>query len=354
LKRIRVLVFSDPNVSSIAEALSPFASVKKVNWQYRHIPDSARYIPLKMLYRTAEGLYWVLQIIREAYLFQADIILAQFAYFSGLIGAVAAKLSGKLFVIRIVGSDLKVRSQFLMGRVVTLLTLRVASGVICVSKDLENGAKKLGSRSTVVIPSPLLLPLNNETNVNEEKRQIVSVARLIPIKGMSYLIRAMTHLKEGSLVIIGDGPERKKLELLSRRLGLRDRVFFSGWVSDRSKISTYLSQATVFVLPSLSEGLPRVLVEAMACGLPVIATDVGGVPEVVVDGINGLLVPPRDEKALAKAIEYVFNEVDFRRRASIENLKASTEYLPTNVGQKINAYLKKILKDKNCGTCKIE
>jgi glycosyltransferase involved in cell wall biosynthesis len=158
---------------------------------------------------------------------------------------------------------------------------------------------------------------------------------------MSYLIRAMAHLKDGSLVIIGDGPQRRKLESLSKRLELNDRVFFTGWISDRSKIFDYLKQSTVFVLPSLSEGRPRVLVEAMACGLPVVATDVGGVPEVVADGVNGLLVPPRDEKALAEAIEHVFNNVDFQRMVSAENVKATTEYLPAVIGQKIYDYLEK-------------
>jgi len=343
MKRMRVLVFSDPNVSSIVEALSPFANIRKVNWQYRYVPDSARYIFLKIPYRAIEGFYWVIRVVREIYLFRADVILAQYAYFCGLIGAIAAGLSGKVFVIRTVGSDLKVRSQSLIGRIAVLLILRIASGVICVSKDLENMAQRLGAKSTVMIPSPLMLPSHNKTNVRRKNREIVSVARLVPIKGMSYLIRAMAHVKGGSLVIIGDGPERRKLELLSRHLELSDRVFFIGWISDPSRIFDHLKQATVFVLPSLSEGRPRVLIEAMSCGLPVVATDVGGVPEVVVDGVNGLLVPPRDEKALAEAIEYVFNDIDFQRRASFENRKAATEYLSPIIGQRIYDYLDKIL-----------
>ena len=342
---MRVLVFSDPNVSSIVEALSPFASVKKVNWQYRHIPDGATYICLKIPYRAIEGLYWVIRVIREIYLFRADVILAQYAYFCGLIGAIAAWLSGRISVVRAVGSDLRVHSQSFMGMIAVLLTLRIASGVICVSEDLESRVQRLGAKSTVVIPSPLLLP-RYKTNVHGKDRQIVSVARLVPIKGMSYLIKAMVHVN-GSLVIIGNGPERRRLELLSRHLELSDRVFFTGWINDRSRVLDYLRQATVFVLPSLSEGLPRVLIEAMACGLPVVATDVGGVPEAVVDGVNGLLVPPRDEKALAEAIEYVFNDVDFQRRTSVENMKAATEYLPSIIGQKVYDYLEKILRGAN-------
>jgi len=343
MSRKRVLVFSDPNVSSIVEALSPFASVKKVNWKYRHIPDGARYIFLKIPYRTIEGFYWVIRVTNEILRFRSDVILAQYAYFCGLIGAIAAGLSRKTFVIRAVGSDLRVHSQSFLGRIAVLLTLRIASGVICVSKDLENRAQRLGAKSTIVIPSPLMLPRHDMTNVHKSGREIVLVARLLPIKGVSYLIRAMAHVEDRSLVIIGDGPERRKLELLSRHLGLSDRIFFAGWISDRVELLDHLKQATVFVLPSLSEGLPRVLVEAMACGLPVVATNVGGIPEAVVDGVNGILVPPRDEIALAKAIEHVFMDVDFQKRASAENLKAATEYLPSIIGQRINDYLEKIL-----------
>ena len=344
MTKMRVLVFSDPDVSSIVEALSPFANVKRVNWQYRHISDSARYTCLKIPYRAIEGLYWVIRLIREIYLFRADVVLAQYAYFSGLIGAIAAELTRKAFVIRAVGSDLRVHSQSLMGRITVLSTLKISSGVICVSKDLEKRAQRLGAKSTRVIPSPLMLPgHHNNMTVHKKQREIVSIARLLPIKGISYLIRAMTYVKDGSLVIIGDGPERRKLELLSRRMELSDRVFFTGWIGDRSRILNHLRQATVFVLPSLSEGLPRVLIEAMACGLPVVATNVGGVPEVIVDGVNGLLVPPRDAKALAEAIEHVFNDVDFQRRAAAGNMKTTKEYLPSIIGQRIYEYLEKTL-----------
>ncbi|MCW4051993.1 MAG: glycosyltransferase family 4 protein, partial [Candidatus Bathyarchaeota archaeon] len=84
--------------------------------------------------------------------------------------------------------------------------------------------------------------------------------------------------------------------------------------------------------------------EAMACGLPIVATDVGGVPEIVVDGVNGLLVPPRDPRALAKAIEYVLDDVNFQRRTSAENMKTAAGYFPPIIGSKIYDYLDRILR----------
>ncbi len=339
---MRVLVFSDPNVSSIVEALLQFTDVKKVNWQYRYIPDRLSYIFLKLPYRSIEGFYWIARMIGEIYRVRPRIIIAQYAYFSGVIGAIAAKLTRKPFIVRAVGSDLRIHSESLMGKIAVLVTFRIASGVICVSRDVENRARKLGAKNTVVIPSPLSLPHHIRTNLPRKDREIISVGRLIPIKGISFLIRAMVYLKAESLVIVGDGTERRRLELLAKRLKLSDRVSFTGWIDERSKILDYFDQATVFVLPSLSEGSPRVLVEAMSCGLPVVATNVGGIPEIVKEGVNGILVPVGDEKALAKAIKYVLDDVDFQKNASVENMKAATEYLPLIIGRRIYEYLMKI------------
>ncbi len=341
-KQLHVLVFTNPSNSSIIDALSSFASVKQVSWYYKPVPDTTRYICLKIAYRAVEGFYWVLRVFKEIRQFRADVVVSQYVYFDGLIGAVAATLSKRPLVVRAIGSDLKIAAKWRIGSVIAKLIFRVASGAICVSRDLEAIAQRFGARNTTVVPSPLDLRGFLELNLGKEKDEIVTVAHLLPVKGISYLIRAMTHLKKGRLVILGDGSERRRLELLSTSLGLGGRVSFQGWLDHCSKFWRHLQQATVFVLPSLSEGIPRAVIEAMACGLPVVATDVGGVPEVVSDGVNGLLVPPRDEEALAKAIEYIFSDIDFQRKASAENRKAAMEYLPSIVGQRIYDYLWKI------------
>jgi glycosyltransferase involved in cell wall biosynthesis len=100
-------------------------------------------------------------------------------------------------------------------------------------------------------------------------------------------------------VFAGDGPERARLELIAAELKLRDSVHFLGAVSNPADV---LAAADVFVLPSLVEGLPLALLEAMRAGKPIVATSVGGVPEAVTSGINGLLVAPADDLALADAI----------------------------------------------------
>ncbi|UCE29308.1 MAG: glycosyltransferase [Candidatus Bathyarchaeota archaeon] len=340
---MRVLVFTNPNNSSILEALSSLASVKQVNWYYKPIPDATSYVFLKIIYRSIESIYWVLQVFREIHRFGADVVVSQYAYFDSLIGAIAALLSKKPFVVRAIGSDLRIAAKWRLGSVIAKLIFKTATGAICVSRDLEAIAQRFGAKNTVVVPSSLDLTGFQELNLRRKNNEIITVAHLASIKGMPYLLQAMTFLKDGRLIIIGDGPERTRLESMSASLGVNGRVFFKGWIAHDREFWGHLQQATVFVLPSLSEGRPRAVIEAMACGLPVVATDVGGIPEMVSDGVNGLLVPPRDAKALAEAIEYIVDDVDFQRRASTENLKMAAEYSPSIIGRRIYDYLEKIL-----------
>ena len=134
--------------------------------------------------------------------------------------------------------------------------------------------------------------------------QIVgTVANFYPTKGLPFFIRAIPYVRdefpEACFVIVGDGQQRPELERLTAELDLNSCVLFLG---QRDDVPQILPLFDVFVLPSVKEGLPYALLEAMAAAKPVVATAVGGVPEVVVDGQTGLLVPPRDPEALAQAI----------------------------------------------------
>ena len=119
--------------------------------------------------------------------------------------------------------------------------------------------------------------------------KIVTAGRLIPLKRMDKLIEAVAQLNGVGLIIIGDGPERKHLEELSQNLGVADRVYFAGQKS-RGETLALMAACDVFVLNSAHEGLPHVLLEAMALGLSVVATKVGGIPEVIKNNTDGILI----------------------------------------------------------------
>ncbi len=156
-----------------------------------------------------------------------------------------------------------------------------------------------------------------ETDVaSQDKGQIIFVGRLVERKGVKYLIKAFDKIKEKithRLVIIGDGPERKGLEDIARELGINNRVIFPGRVSD-DQLSRYYKDCSFLVLPAVydkkgdTEGLGVVLLEAMSYAKPVIASEVGGITDIVKHKFNGLLVPPGDVASLARAIEELIQD----------------------------------------------
>jgi glycosyltransferase involved in cell wall biosynthesis len=147
------------------------------------------------------------------------------------------------------------------------------------------------------------VPLQAALGIPEGAPVVGSVGRFVPWKGYRVLLEAariIDALLPGvHWLLVGDGEERARLEAQVRALGLRSRVHFTGW---REDVPEMLALCDLFVLPSFGEHFGRVLVEAMAMGKAVVATDAGGVPEIVVHGECGLLVPPGDPRALAEAL----------------------------------------------------
>lgn len=147
--------------------------------------------------------------------------------------------------------------------------------------------------------------------------RILCVARLAPEKGLVQLVRALALLVadgvDAELELVGDGPDRQGLKRVVRKLGLEDRVRFAGSVG-QDAIAAHYAAATVFCLPSFCEGVPVVLMEAMACRRPVIATAVAGVRELVRDGDTGLLVSPGREDELAEALQALLGDLGLRHR----------------------------------------
>jgi glycosyltransferase involved in cell wall biosynthesis len=146
---------------------------------------------------------------------------------------------------------------------------------------------------------------------------ILSVASHDEWKGLDVLLRAMALLREGDetvrLVLAGDGPLRSELQQLAASLHVDEQVQFIGYQS-RPAVARLLNECMLFVLPSRYESLGIAVVEALACGKPVVATAVDGIPEIIEDGTNGILVEPEDARALAAAIRRLLGDADLRAR----------------------------------------
>jgi glycosyltransferase involved in cell wall biosynthesis len=152
-----------------------------------------------------------------------------------------------------------------------------------------------------------------------EVKYLFCVARLSSEKGLSFLIQGLKLLRDRGLDLelrlAGDGPRRIQLEQTARSLGISNYVHFLGYLTEDAVISE-LRDADIFVLPSFIEGLPVSAMEAMAVGLPVIATNIAGTSELVEDGKNGVLIRPSDAQALADAVVRLIEDYDFRQRAA--------------------------------------
>jgi glycosyltransferase involved in cell wall biosynthesis len=179
------------------------------------------------------------------------------------------------------------------------------------------------------------------TELGLDGHVLVFAGRLGPQKSFGTALAALAHVPDVSLVVAGDGPERAALELRTTELGLDGRVRFLGSVS-RERVLELFRAADASLLPSAWENFPHTVVEALAVGCPVIATAVGGVPEVVRDGENGLLVPARDPERLAEAIERFFGDPELRTRLASAAAPSTAGYTEEAVFTTIETELERV------------
>jgi glycosyltransferase involved in cell wall biosynthesis len=254
-------------------------------------------------------------------------VLHAHLFHANLLGVIAGKMAG---VPVIVATRQSVDIGGRWREWINHWAMRLPDKVVAVSEEVRQ-AENLRSRteSSKIITIPNSVPFQVFDNVNQSKVSrlrrnwdfdngipvIGTVGRFVEPKGYPHLLDAMVriqaHLPDVKVLLVGDGVLRRPMEEKAEALGLSDAVIFTGIRRDVPEILALLD---VFVLPSLWEGLPIALLEAMAAGLPVVATRVGGVPEVVVDGVTGLLVPPRDPEALSEAILTLLQDPDLRQK----------------------------------------
>jgi glycosyltransferase involved in cell wall biosynthesis len=172
---------------------------------------------------------------------------------------------------------------------------------------------------------------------------VLFVGRVAHQKGVETLVDAAARLRtpRARVVLVGDGPDRAKVERLVRRLGVEDRVHVTGFVP-HDRIPAALAAADVVVLPSVYEELGTVLIEALHAGVPVVASRVGGIPDVVEHGVTGLLVAPGDAARLAAALDVVLGDPALAERLGANAARRAPEYDLEHVGAKIQALYERL------------
>jgi glycosyltransferase involved in cell wall biosynthesis len=177
----------------------------------------------------------------------------------------------------------------------------------------------------------------NKLGIPENAFVIGTVGRLTAVKGHKFLLEAASEMvKENHnafFVFLGDGELLNELTKMASVLRIENKVKFLGW---RSDVADVMSTFDVFALPSLNEGMGKVLVEAMAMGKPIIASDVGGIPDLVQPGENGLLVPPEDAAAIADAIKYLYNDSEKRMNVGKKGRAIAAHYDVKTMIEKIS------------------
>lgn len=257
----------------------------------------------------------------------------------GFVGALCSKIFGISHFVSVHGSDIQFIMDNPLGKVLFNYIASNSTLIVANSSYTKDRILALNSRyldKIRVIPmgvnthhSSKCYPRNSE----HTRPIILTVGRLVEIKGIQYLVRSMEYvtrrMPSAVLMIVGDGPERNNLVQLTKALGLDDNVIFVGDVKS-TQMSEYYRSADVFVLPSItlngqSEALGVVLIEAMASGVPVIGTNTGGIPDIISDGVNGLLVPERDSANLAEKICMILSDPNLAECLAREGLNTVCE-----------------------------
>ena len=273
------------------------------------------------------SLGWTLWRLRRRY----DVIQAHQALRTAAVATLMGKLLGKPVIIKVssggTGSEItrmrKRRSSDWFSLLDPLLwrAIRWCDRIIAVSSEIKDELLMAGFPPEKVMEVPNGVPVEATTGgrvnktVASDTVRAVCASGLRPIKGIDVLLEAAHRVEGVRFEILGDGPDMDHLLNMQADLGLDGSVVFHG---RRDDVADFLASADIAVFPSRAEGMSNSLLEAMAQGVPCVATSVGGNRDTIEDGFNGLLVPPEDPSALAKAIQKLAANAELRARLGAE------------------------------------
>jgi len=279
-----------------------------------------------------------LNLILIIWKYKIQIIHAHSVIPTGFIASLVSKIMRKPLFITAHGMDINNFENQRFFNYFISHSLNSSYKSIAVSEDLANKMRLMvnDDNKIVVIKNAVDTDrFNPNKNINirqnfgikYEDVVILFVGYLDEFKGIYELINAFNIIhsenRKVKLMMIGAGPKKDHLLKILTEMNIENEVIFTGRVEPQ-KIHKYYQAADIFVLPSYTEGLPVSVLEAMACGLPIVATDVGGIPEIITDGFNGFLIPPMNEKELCKKLRVLIADKIYRegfRQKSIEMIE---------------------------------
>ena len=242
--------------------------------------------------------------------FDFDLIDAHYFYPDGVAAVLLGKLFKKPVVITGRGTDINLIPRYALPRRMIRWAADNAAGLVTVCEALKRELANLGvdpERIRVLrngVDLSMFRPVDRDSvrgQLDLRGPTLLSAGNLVPLKGHDLVIRALSKVPEATLLIAGEGPNRAALERLAQDLGMNDWVRFLGAVSHEQMCKVY-NAADLLVLASEREGWPNVLLEAMACGTPALASSVGGVPEVIRSTAAGLLLSDRKPQTIADSV----------------------------------------------------
>ena len=254
---------------------------------------------------------------------QPDLIDAHYLYPDGVAAAKIANSIGLPLVLTARGTDVNVLARQAAAGTRVLWAARKAAAVIAVSTRLKEALVELGVDADKVrvvrngVDTDVFTPMDRSAARKalalNQRATLACVGNLVPEKGFLLAIECVAKLPQAQLVIVGEGPQRNELERQARALGAADRVVFMPSMS-QAELARVYSAADVLLLCSTREGWPNVVLEALACGTPVVATDVGAVNEILTDKEFGRVIPSRDPAAMLAAVEDLLSTTCDRQR----------------------------------------